>query len=365
MRTRGWGVALAAVALMAACGDGAEPPPPTTTHPPPGTPATTTSPPAPTTTPPTTTAALPPATTAPPSDGTCTPLPAGATTVDVTPVWRAGDTVRLDIGVSRSGTGVTPVDREWTVIITVLDVLDEGYRLEWETDEQVIDPEVLAAAGVGAEAIGRLDALSRSRIEYVADNFGAYVGIVNVEELMARTAEQLAIFEAEFFGDDTSEEGRVAREVLSALATDPELVEAVVGERLREYHGLYGALAEAGEPITAPATLPNVLGDEPIPATRVQEVTAVADDGGCAVLTTTTEPEPSELQRMLDDVLAEAGDAAEGLAPLLEGFSVRAERRHRWDPGSGWMIEVDVRETTSSPLVDRVEATTITAVPPG
>ncbi len=355
-RSRGAWLA-AAVLVLAACGDSGEPSPATTAPPPPTTAVTTTAPPPTPTT-------VPPATAAP-GGGICTPLPAGATTVDVTPAWRSGDSVRLSIGLARSGNRVTPSDRTWTATVTVLDVLDEGYVLQWETDEQVIDPEALAAIGVAGDAIERLDELSRKRIEYVADTAGAFVGIVNVEELMANSAEQLAIFEDEVFDNDASDEVQViTREVLGALATDPELAEVVFGESLRVYHGLYGALADTGEPITGPATLPNPLGAERFPATQVQELVTVADAEGCAVLATTTTPDPAELDRILDQIAAAAGDAA-AVAPLLEGFTVGAERRYRWDPGSGWMIEVEARETTSSALVDQSETTTITAVPTG
>ncbi|HEX7277813.1 MAG TPA: hypothetical protein VF244_10605 [Acidimicrobiales bacterium] len=292
---------------------------------------------------------------APARPTTCTPVGAPAEPIEFAARWSAGDTRSFSLTTTRedssrpeqSGSATTPMK------IRVLGSGSAGFRLSWDSGETILPT---APGPEEQAAVDQLNELGQFSIEYSTDASGAFEQVENLEALRSQVDRVITALGESGLGPEEIE--KVREVMLSDSFAETTLMENIVA-----FHSPYGLVLDPEDSFTAPDELPNALGGRPFPATSSVRVVNPRDAEGCAVLEVVVTPEPGPMAEILAEAVAElTGDDGVGITPEELGrFTVRNTIRYAYDPGSGWMVRVEMEQVIEAAGARRLEREVIEA----
>lgn len=328
------------------------------------------------TTPSTSTAGITSSTPSTPSEGTSEAATSCPALVDqpldilISANWEEGD--QRTYLVTQSQSEVTDGEESVAlavttpITITVLNVDDDGYVLEWsfgkaefgETDIVMPDP---------------LQNLMQTPLEvvfkYSTDIDGVYVELLNVEELQEQIEPLIdQIFETMIAADDTLTEEAIdaAREMVDNIFADPANFDALFTREVQLFHTLYGFYFESAEPLILPDLRPNMLGGPPIPSELTVTPTHYDAGQGCLHVAFENIADPVEARNSILESLQEQArqmgvpgpdeDDLPGEMELVDNI------RFEMDIESGWPTAIYLERVTNFGPQGRIETAEVVLV---
>ena len=298
---------------------------------------------------------------------TCPAISDDAFALTVQADWEAGDQRIYQVHQGRTeildGESTTVMSTTAPVTVTVLSADAAGYVLEWDYGQA-------ATAAVDAETPDPISTLLEApiqvRMTYATDEAGAYVELVNLEELQAQLVpifDQLfeAIVETEEAVDPTALDA--ARGMVDQLISNPDNFEILFTQELQLFHTLHGFPFASAEPIVQPDLRPNMLGGAPIPSELTITPTRYDAELGCFQVDFENVADPVatrnsilEALQLQAEQMGVAGPSAEDLPDELElvdfiHFEINVD--------SGWPALIASERTTTFGNQGRVDTTQI------
>ena len=345
MQARGlcrfWLIAVIAVSIgLAACGSSND-----------GATSTILASPSPTTQPPQTVTTAPDPT-------TCTPLEPETTTVVANPRWVDGMKRNLVVVRQRvdSLTRYGSEPSTTTSVSLTVAAAEDGWAFSWPYGAS----QFYGLSGSDEQAVEQLGNLIPDPVElqYRVDQWGIFAGVENPGQVRQFATDMVAGF-SQAGVDPAIADG--LRQLYASM-TDEQLT-AGFSEDPQLFHYFDGAELDIGEEYTAEVELPNQLGGAPFPAQSTIRIRQVADADGCVVIEESTVVDPASVAEILRDSLAETfgAEGAEAVESLPAVGDIRIDNSitARWDPGSGFFVEVKGRQAISIDGREQVELTLI------
>jgi hypothetical protein len=255
-----------------------------------------------------------------------------------------------------------------SVTVTVLEVNDDGYVLEWdygqaelgEVDVELPDP--IATI---------FETPLQLRTTYATDDTGAYVELVNLEDLQAQIEpifDQFFDALAEMEEEPNPEAIEAARGMVDQLIENPANFEALFVRDIQLFHTLHGFYFQSAEPMVLPDVRPNLLGGSPIPSELTITPTHYDEELGCLHVgfenIADSVAARNSILEALQEQAEQMGVPGPSDADLPEELELVDDIRFEFDLISGWPIAIYLERTTDFGPQGRVETTEIVLVEP-
>ena len=264
---------------------------------------------------------------------TCSDNLEQASNVSVAATWQEGESRSIEVikRHTQSVNGEVQVIESVTDIrISVLEVVDDGFILEWVFGKTNIDlPALTAANATGNSLLQRLGAvLEGIRVEYETDRLGIYRGLRNVAEIADQKDDLFEALVAEMAGHLSDDEARiVATDVIEDLMGSPQQIEVAFSQDIQLYHALFGSTLDSKNPILFASLVPTLFSSDVIPSLNEIHLIGYDANDGCAV---------AQMQGKVD------GERAK--QTILTGYFKRLEESGIAPPSSGSEPDVTLEE---------------------
>ena len=286
----------------------------------------------------------------------CTPQPKPPKQLRVRAKWSRDEIRSLTITKERDDAEAsTNQQSRATAVVRVLRAGRRGSLLRWSSGDAALP---ISGADITEEQLQRLKrAAGEFRVVYSTDGSGTFEKVSNVPALRAQVRRTLSVLDR--LGDDDpklTEAIAASRElVLSDAFIRSALVKEIVG-----MHGAYGLKLTAGKARTLPYELANPFGGGALPARARIELVDAQDASGCAVIEIAVTPDSGAVTDAIVRGLRASGTSAPSAADLA-GFSIRNTLRYSFDPGSGWIVRADLRQSIKAGDRSRTDRTVISS----
>ena len=279
----------------------------------------------------------------------CSPVSESLSEVDTSPGWLAGEQRSF---VVRSETVHWREERnestEWPMLISVIEELDNGWRLEAETSFRLLSSYHHVQFGIDEEGIAELESLGRVKVSYETDVSGTYRGTMNVSSIKDQL-EPLFVWYEVHAATLSSEDESVLLGAVEFARNSGTLIGSVI-EDLRVYHALYGRAMTPGQYSMTTTELDNGIGGPDIPAREKTGIAESADAGGCVTFEIDATMDPTNAGSIIAATIRALG-ADEGFADEVEDagsdFHSESLSLYQWDPSVGWFVSIGSQRLTS------------------
>jgi len=286
----------------------------------------------------------------------CTPQPDAPKQLRVRAKWSRDEIRSLTITKERRDADAsTNQQSKATAVVRVLRAGRRGSLLRWSSGDVALPA---SGAGITEEQLQRLKrAAGEFQVVYSTDRAGTFEKVSNVPALRAQVRRTLGVLDR-LGGDDPklSEAIAASRElVLSDAFIRSALVKEIVG-----MHAAYGLKLTAGRARTLPYELANPFGGEALPARARIKLVDAQDAAGCALIQIEVTPDSDAVTDAIVRGQRASGASAPSAADLA-GFSIRNTLRYSYDPGSGWIVRADLRQSIKAGNRSRTDRTVISS----
>lgn len=167
---------------------------------------------------------------------------------DIFPKWKAGDVVKYKINKSRSNYLNDSLENEiksdYTVTLSVLDSLNDGYRLKWSYKFNFKSLGILESSDAPMQDMDSLD------LVYLTDSYGGFKGLENWQEVGNSIEKQ--IDKIRLIADKENPESTAINEdkfkAIIQLFKSKEMIEALAFQEVGLLHSIYGSSFQVGIP---------------------------------------------------------------------------------------------------------------------
>ena len=167
---------------------------------------------------------------------------------DIFPKWKVGDVVKYKINKSRSNYLNDSLENEiksdYTVTLSVLDSLNDGYRLKWSYKFNFKSLGILESSDAPMQDMDCLD------LVYLTDSYGGFKGLENWQEVGNSIEKQ--IDKIRLIADKENPESTAINEdkfkAIIQLFKSKEMIEALAFQEVGLLHSIYGSSFQVGIP---------------------------------------------------------------------------------------------------------------------
>ncbi|MBW7840072.1 MAG: hypothetical protein H3C36_10655 [Chitinophagaceae bacterium] len=238
----------------------------------------------------------------------------------------------------------------YEVTLKVLDSTENSYTLQWVSN----------VVGTRADDVLRQKLLEISgnvRIVYKTDEMGAFMEVVNWEELRDRIDKAIDVL-AGMNGDT---KGNPIAEAVRKLYSTKEAIESVVIKDIQQLHMFFGVKYLLNNPVEMELKVPNIIGSEPFDARLVVELKDIYPEDALFVLTALQQVDEAQLENSVFDYMSMIAKETGGALPVREElkglknevFTVSSIH------DSGWVLYSEQTSTISLGAITKIEKRTI------
>ncbi|MCK4259604.1 MAG: hypothetical protein KAX49_11540 [Halanaerobiales bacterium] len=174
------------------------------------------------------------------------------------PEWQQGDMQRYKFTKQVLKNDIIVSESKTTFTITVIDVLDDGYILEWKNDDMNL-------TNIEQDDLSKiiLKMVDGVVTRYKVDEYGTFVEFTNLPELK-KTMYEISNTVAEQL--ETDEEKNQFKQFMSIILGSDEQLTVVLSKSISLLHNpyIYGYEFETGEEYVGEVSLPNPWGGQPL-----------------------------------------------------------------------------------------------------
>lgn len=238
----------------------------------------------------------------------------------------------------------------YEVTLKVLDSTENSYTLQWVSN----------VVGTRADDVLRqklLEVSGNVRIVYKTDEMGAFMEVVNWEELRDRIDKAIDVL-AGMNGD--TKDNPIA-EAVRKLYSTKEAIESVAIKDILQFHLFFGVKYLLSNPVEMELKVPNIIGSEPFDARLVVELKDIYPEDALFVLTALQQVDEAQLEKSVFDYMSMIAKETGGALPVREElkglknevFTVSSIH------DSGWVLYSEQTSTASLGAITKIEKRTI------
>ncbi|HRN74059.1 MAG TPA: hypothetical protein PLM81_13105 [Ginsengibacter sp.] len=238
----------------------------------------------------------------------------------------------------------------YEVTLKVLDSTENSYTLQWVSN----------VVGTRADDVLRqklLEVSGNVRIVYKTDEMGAFMEVVNWEELRDRIDKAIDVL-AGMNGD--TKDNPIA-EAVRKLYSTKEAIESVAIKDILQFHLFFGVKYLLSNPVEMELKVPNIIGSEPFDARLVVELKDIYPEDALFVLTALQQVDEAQLENSVFDYMSMIAKETGGALPVREElkglknevFTVSSIH------DSGWVLYSEQTSTASLGAITKIEKRTI------
>lgn len=238
----------------------------------------------------------------------------------------------------------------YEVTLKVLDSTENSYTLQWVSN----------VVGTQADDVLRqklLEVSGNVRIVYKTDEMGAFMEVVNWEELRDRIDKAIDVL-AGMNGDT---KGNPIAEAVKKLYSTKEAIESVVIKDILQFHLFFGVKYLLNNPVEMELKVPNIIGSEPFDARLIVELKDIYPEDALFVLTALQQVDEAQLENSVFDYMSMIAKETGGALPVREElkglknevFTVSSIH------DSGWVLYSEQTSTASLGAITKIEKRTI------
>lgn len=254
------------------------------------------------------------------------------TSVSFKPAWKESETAKYTVVKSRTRNGKTNSATS-TFTLTVLQKTDEGYVFEWRCDD--IEFDMNLPADYRAYLV---DVARGMRIKYATDRYGAYVEVVNRDEvrawMKASAAQLIPRIPDEKMRDSIGK-------YLDGISQNDTFINYVIAKEITFLHNpyFYGQVFDVNETYFTEVSLMNAFNPEQPFAGMVYLVATRSD--GFRHMTIRQEIDKEKSAAILQDTLKKMAVALSGQQPgqelTLTSVDIRDVFRYSFSEAGNWV----------------------------
>lgn len=260
--------------------------------------------------------------------------------------WEVGDSYNFQVDKVKKAWKVGKQSKNdsssYVVNFEVIDSTETSYTIDW-TYETTLISDLDLNDEVNAQLITKLNPYKYTSVKYKTTEVGAFVEILNWEEISEMMKTALDIVIEEKSKGENSAEMKEALKPFRAMFETKAGIEQVLLKELQYFHFPFGFEFDQNTPLDYEDELPNVLGGKPLRADARLAVESVNFEDNFAVLKHTMNVNEKDAKEFLNTMFQQMGVKDKDVKKMIKKGVFNIEDDNTFEyffyPGVPYLIE--------------------------